>query len=568
MESTMQNLLEKLRPLVGARAWDYCVLWRLNEDQRFVKWIGCCCGGTQLIEENGTEEFSIEGCRDVMFHHPRTKSCEFLDHLPSSIPLDSGGIYAETLLTNQTGWLSESSEPGFMQETICTRVLIPIPGGLVELFATRHVAEDQNVVDFVMGNCNMLMDETVTINMMVADEVESKPYGMLCGDIHQKGSKDEEMMNLPLPYDISTDQMRVNFLPQMSEYEAQQHLKVKSDYHHQDLGYLPENGSKEMMGMNPFSTEDGMSVMGEPSLLVNEQQIANDKEMNENGTGSDCSDQIDDEDDPKYKKKTGKHSQAKNLLAERRRRKKLNDRLYALRSLVPRITKLDRASILGDAINYVKELQIEAKELQDELEENSETEDGANRQRGGVSLNGTVVTGFHPGISCNSNVPNLKQDVDIENANDKGQEMEPQVDVAQLDGREFFVKVICEYKPGGFTRLMEALDSLGLEVTNANTTRFLSLVSNVFKVEKTDSEMVPAEHVRNSLLEITRNTSRGWHDDQMATGSIQNEKNEVDYQHYDDHHHHSGHHHLNDHQMNHRAQHHHHHQHINHYQNQ
>ena len=55
-----------------------------------MKWIGCCCGGTQLIEENGTEEFSIEGCRDVMFHHPRTKSCEFLDHLPSSIPLDSG----------------------------------------------------------------------------------------------------------------------------------------------------------------------------------------------------------------------------------------------------------------------------------------------------------------------------------------------------------------------------------------------------------------------------------------------------------------------------------------------
>ncbi|KAF8053182.1 hypothetical protein N665_1455s0006 [Sinapis alba] len=568
MESSMQNLLEKLRPLVGARAWDYCVLWRLNEDQRFVKWMGCCCGGTQLIEENGTEEFSFEGCRDAMFHHPRTKSCEFLAHLPSSIPLDSG-IYAETLLTNQTGWLSESSEPGFMRETICTRVLIPIPGGLVELFTTRHVAEDQNVVDFVLGNCNMLMDETVTMNMMVADEVESKPYGMLSGDIHQKGSKDEEMMNLTSPYDISTDQMRLNFLPQMSDYEAQQHLKVKSDYHHQDLGYLPENGSKEMMGMNPFSTEDGMSVMGEPSLLVNEQQVANDKEMNENGrldTGSDCSDQIDDEDDPKYKKKTGKHSQAKNLLAERRRRKKLNDRLYALRSLVPRITKLDRASILGDAINYVKELQNEAKELQDELEENSETEDGSNRQQAGMSLNGTVVTGFHPGLSCNSNVPNLKQDVDLENANDKGQEMEPQVDVAQLDGREFFVKVICEYKPGGFTRLMEALDSLGLEVTNANTTRFLSLVSNVFKVEKTDSEMVPAEHVRNSLLEITRNTSRGWHDDQMATGSMQNEKNEVDYQHYDDHHHHGDHHHLLDPQMNHSA--HHHHQHINHYQNQ
>ena len=61
-----------------------------------MKWMGCCCGGTQLIEEAGTEEFSFGGCRDVMFHHPRTKSCEFLAHLPSSISLDSGyeHIYA------------------------------------------------------------------------------------------------------------------------------------------------------------------------------------------------------------------------------------------------------------------------------------------------------------------------------------------------------------------------------------------------------------------------------------------------------------------------------------------
>ncbi|KAE8778555.1 transcription factor bHLH93-like [Hordeum vulgare] len=71
---------------------------------------------------------------------------------------------------------------------------------------------------------------------------------------------------------------------------------------------------------------------------------------------------------PASRKKRVEGMPSKNLMAERRRRKRLNDRLSMLRSIVPKISKMDRTSILGDTINYMKELLERIRRLQEEMD--------------------------------------------------------------------------------------------------------------------------------------------------------------------------------------------------------
>ncbi|XWS40215.1 hypothetical protein CRYUN_Cryun18bG0121200 [Craigia yunnanensis] len=579
-----QNLMERIRQLVGPKGWDYCVLWKLTDDQRFIEWVDCCCAGTECTESGGELKFPVTPvlpCRDVMFQHPKTKSCELLAQLPSCMPLDSGS-HAQALISNQPKWLnfSNNSDSNVLEEIVGTRILIPVAEGLIELFVAKQVCEDQNVMDYIFTLCNISLEQAAmmnsssmethftVLNAQALNELQSKPR--LGNENDQKDptnhfqppvSLTTTLETLNLPYDISVD--RIQSTNSLQQYDYLSGNKTKIDVYVE--GSHDVFLSDKVVNQYRSSGDNGLQEM-DPlnSLMTNESIIiqGNDKDSikQENGRPdsiSDCSDQNDDEDEARCQRREGSKGQSKNLVAERKRRKKLNERLYALRSLVPKISKLDRASILGDAIEFVKELQNQVKELQDELEEHSDNDNGANKK--------TCMNGIHKNVqseifSQNHQVPVdsnsehdkgpsgfpgggngsvSKQNQDVEIATDKTQQMEVQVEVAQIDGNQFFVKVFYEHKPGGFLRLMEALDSLGLEVTNANVNRFRGLVSNVFKVEKKDSEMVQADHVRDSLMELTRTPSKGL--SEMEKASENNNGIECNYHNQQQHHLHNPH---------------------------
>ncbi|KAA8528397.1 hypothetical protein F0562_035752 [Nyssa sinensis] len=132
----------------------------------------------------------------------------------------------------------------------------------------------------------------------------------------------------------------------------------------------------------------------------------------------------------KVKKLDGQPS--KNLMAERRRRKRLNDRLSMLRSVVPKISKMDRTSILGDTIDYMKELLERINNLQEEIE-------------------------------VDSNQLNLVSIFKDEKPNEVLVRNSPKFDVERrnMDTR---IEICCASKPGLLLSTVTTLEALGLEI--------------------------------------------------------------------------------------------------------
>ncbi|ERM99757.1 hypothetical protein AMTRI_Chr11g102080 [Amborella trichopoda] len=64
----------------------------------------------------------------------------------------------------------------------------------------------------------------------------------------------------------------------------------------------------------------------------------------------------------------GREEPLNHVEAERQRREKLNQRFYALRAVVPNISKMDKASLLGDAISYITDLQKKLRDMEAEKE--------------------------------------------------------------------------------------------------------------------------------------------------------------------------------------------------------
>ncbi|KAJ4971974.1 hypothetical protein NE237_005073 [Protea cynaroides] len=153
---------------------------------------------------------------------------------------------------------------------------------------------------------------------------------------------------------------------------------------------------------------------------------------------------------------------ARMLISERRRWNLLKEKLLALRALVPNISKMDKASMVGDAVLYVQNLQMQIKKLKAEVA-------GLELSLGlGVRETEEVVGGRDRYEELASPKPSNVQLLD---RNHRGCRKILQMDVLQLGEREFYVRSASNRGEGVAVALYRALESLtSFDVQSSNVT--------------------------------------------------------------------------------------------------
>ncbi|KAL5556648.1 hypothetical protein UlMin_038884 [Ulmus minor] len=155
-------------------------------------------------------------------------------------------------------------------------------------------------------------------------------------------------------------------------------------------------------------------------------------------------------------KKTGLLSRSslnaqEHVLAERKRREKLSQRFIALSAVVPGLKKMDKASVLGDAIKYIKQLQERVQTLEEQTAKKT-MESVVFVKRSQVSTDDDTSSSDENFDSCSD-------------------QQLPEIE-ARFSDKNILIRILYEKKKGSLANIMSEIEKLNLTIVNSSALPF------------------------------------------------------------------------------------------------
>ncbi|CAN6587308.1 unnamed protein product [Malus baccata var. baccata] len=174
------------------------------------------------------------------------------------------------------------------------------------------------------------------------------------------------------------------------------------------------------------------------------------------------------------------------VLAERKRREKLSQRFIALSALLPGLKKMDKSSVLGDAIKYVKHLQERTKLLEEQ----------AAKKTGEA-----VVFVKRMQYSADDNISSSD-----ENSESCSDQPLPEIE-ARVSDKEVLIRIHCEKTKGCLTSILSEIEKLGLTIVHSSALPFGNSTLHITVVAQMDVQFSMTvkdlvKNLRHALLKL------------------------------------------------------------------
>ncbi|KAE8693385.1 putative Mitochondrial editing factor 22 [Hibiscus syriacus] len=156
------------------------------------------------------------------------------------------------------------------------------------------------------------------------------------------------------------------------------------------------------------------------------------------------------------------------VIAERKRREKLSQRFISLSALIPGLKKTDKASVLGDAIKYLKQLQEKVTTLEEQV-----------AKKAVESVIFLKKTQIYADDETSSSGENFESQFN---------KPFPEIE-ARVSDKDVLIRIHCENRKGFISNIIKEVEKLHLSVLNTKVFPFGQATLDITIVSQMEAEL-------------------------------------------------------------------------------